>query len=274
MNLNALLAVYDAEERRGSPPPGLHQEANRHLARELPDDGSYWIAWSDLRSLSGNQVDTLLAQEAAYARRLGRAVEWKHHGHDAPPDLLERLARHGFRPGEPEALLVADVRTVATTLDAPTRDVRAVGPGNLDALRHVYQVVWPDETDRVLRMIGTYLQRSPMGVHAVAGYQDGEPVSAGWTTYRPGSRFAALWGGATLPHARGQGHYRAVVAARVQEAQRRGRSHALVDAAPTSRPILERGGFHLLTLTTPCLFDPRHHSEDVTPPDAGRTLTE
>jgi hypothetical protein len=64
--------------------------------------------------------------------------------------------------------------------------------------------------------------------------------------------FAGLYGGGTLKTHRRRGFYRALVAARAQDARELGARYLLVDALPTSRPILERMGFQRITDTWPC----------------------
>jgi GNAT superfamily N-acetyltransferase len=70
---------------------------------------------------------------------------------------------------------------------------------------------------------------------------DGEPVAHARAF--PGPRGLLLDGGATLPSARGRGAYRALIAARWEEAVSRGTPALAVQAQQTSRPILERCGF-------------------------------
>jgi GNAT superfamily N-acetyltransferase len=70
---------------------------------------------------------------------------------------------------------------------------------------------------------------------------DGEPIAHARAF--PGRRGLLLDGGATTPSARGRGAYRALVAARWNEAVRRGTPALVVQAGGMSRPILERCGF-------------------------------
>ncbi len=56
----------------------------------------------------------------------------------------------------------------------------------------------------------------------------------------------SLFGGSTLPEARGRGAYRALVAARWQDAVDRGTPVLVTQASPLSRPILARLGFREL----------------------------
>ena len=53
----------------------------------------------------------------------------------------------------------------------------------------------------------------------------------------------SLFGGSTLPEARGRGAYRALVAARWEDAVARGTPVLVTQASPMSRPILGRLGF-------------------------------
>ena len=70
---------------------------------------------------------------------------------------------------------------------------------------------------------------------------DGELVAAGYAAYTEWGLI--LFGGATLPSARGRGAYRALVAARAAEAATRGTPALVTHAGRMSRPILERLGF-------------------------------
>ena len=80
---------------------------------------------------------------------------------------------------------------------------------------------------------------TPNVVHAA--WLDGEMVGAG--TCAPTPYGLLLYGGATLPSARGRGAYRALLRARWDEATGRGAPVLLTQAGALSRPILERLGF-------------------------------
>lgn len=83
---------------------------------------------------------------------------------------------------------------------------------------------------------------------------DGEPVAHGRAF--PGPRGLLLDGAATLPSARGRGAYRALIAARWEEAVARGTPALVVQAAETSRPILERCGFETVCTMYEVEHDP------------------
>ena len=71
-------------------------------------------------------------------------------------------------------------------------------------------------------------------------YLDGEPVATARGTFA--QHGVVMNGGATLTRARGRGVYRALVAARWDDAVARGTPYLTTVARPTSAPILERMG--------------------------------
>ena len=83
---------------------------------------------------------------------------------------------------------------------------------------------------------------------------DDEPVAHARAF--PGPRGLLLDGGATLPRARGRGAYRALIAARWEEAVSRGTPALVVQAQETSRPILERCGFEVVCTMYEVEHDP------------------
>jgi GNAT superfamily N-acetyltransferase len=72
-------------------------------------------------------------------------------------------------------------------------------------------------------------------------YLDGRPV--GRATGAFSEHGVTLFGGATLPEARGRGAYRALVRARLDDAVARGTPLAVTQGGRRSRPILARLGF-------------------------------
>lgn len=78
-----------------------------------------------------------------------------------------------------------------------------------------------------------------------------EVVGSGWVEYLPGSPFPELHGGAVIPRLRQKGIYSALLTTRLKEAATKGHRYLSVDAAPMSKPILERKGFVSLAVTWP-----------------------
>src|SRR3712207_6662224 len=77
------------------------------------------VAWP---LLTTDDADATIADEIAHHRQLSVGFEWKVYAYDGPPDLLDRLARHGFTVGPCEAVMVRDLA------DAPPWLGDATGP--------------------------------------------------------------------------------------------------------------------------------------------------
>jgi hypothetical protein len=88
------------------------------------------------------------------------------------------------------------------------------------------------------------------------GYIDRIPVSVSRLHTDLGRAVGGLYGGGTLEAFRGRGCYRAMVAARARDAVELGARYLMVDALPTSLPILLRLGFTHVNDTWPCMWRP------------------
>jgi hypothetical protein len=105
--------------------------------------------------------------------------------------------------------------------------------------------------------LATQLREAPDLVQMVVAMAGDEPVSAARVEFIPGTDFAGLWGGGTVPAWRGRGIFRALVAYRAGLAAARGYRYLQVDALPASRPILQRLGFKPVAATTPYVWTPQ-----------------
>ncbi|WP_437868640.1 GNAT family N-acetyltransferase [Sorangium sp. So ce363] len=112
------------------------------------------------------------------------------------------------------------------------------------------------DVDAETRRLAGILRDTPDGMTVHVLRFNGEPVACGRTHYAEGSEFAELAGGRTQSAHRGRGYFSALVRHRLAEALARGRTYALVDALPTSEPILRRLGFTVLTSTRPYVYEP------------------
>lgn len=257
MDAAALLDRFDRFERRDALALGTRREETPFVVRHVgAPDAPSWVIYS---RLDGADVDAVIAGEIARFQALGQPFEWKHFDHDRPADLHERLVAAGFERGEDEQLLVLDLgtETLPDWLSEPDLStVRDGGVELVDDLVHVAEVVWPEHTSWVRTSLATELVQAPGDTRIFAAYHDGRPVAAAWTRRTPGSPFLGLFGGATLPEARGRGHYRALVAARARHARAIGADVLWVDAGPMSAPVLMRLGFVRLAVTTPFNWRP------------------
>jgi GNAT superfamily N-acetyltransferase len=242
-----LLAAYDEQVRRRPHPDGPDDvvEQDGGVVRVVSAAGGWsGVTYADL---TGRDPDAAIAAQIA---RIPGSWEWKHHAHDEPPDLPDRLLAAGFVPEEPETLMVADLEHVALEApDTPGVDVRAVGAGGVADMVAVHDAVFGGSH---AGLGATVIDRLPGGtVVPVVAYDRGMPVAAGRLELFTGTQFAGLYGDSTLPTHRGRGIFRALVAVRAAIARERGFRYLQADALETSRPLFARLGFAELTTTTP-----------------------
>ena len=256
MTAEEILALFD-HERKTLAPAGNERQVDGNVVRHLPLVGTqYWVSYSHH---SPDEIDAVIEHEIETLKSLSpryTSMEWKVYDHDQPANLIERLAAHGFEIDEREAFLVLDVKHAPEDLLAPVSlDVRratdAQGVRDYFAVSsHVFDVdfaAWADELERLVTA-------GDPSVSVYVAYEDYQPVSAARISYDRTKPFAGLWGGATHEAHRGKGYYKALVAARLQEAMQRGVRFLFIDASPMSRPILERRGFIFLDYSRPCVL--------------------
>jgi len=198
----------------------------------------------------------VIAQQVVHFCTQTGDVEWKLYGYDKPADLRHRLAFHGFEIGSCEAVLILDLGDAPPWLDSPSKHavVRVATLEQVEIFQHIATEIFAkdyrstaDELSRGIRDAST----EHLGYLAM---DDTVPASIGRLYTHRDSSFGGLYGGGTLRNHRGRGLYRALVAARARQADELGARYLIVDALPTSRPILERLGFTYLTDTWPCVL--------------------
>lgn len=209
------------------------------------------IAYSSLQPAT---ADEAIAGEIEHHRRLGVTFEWKLYAHDAPADLLDRLAVRGFSIGPREAVLVCDLGAQHPWIAEDGRHVvaRIETTEQVAVYRRVAEEVFGDDHGPLAAALTDAIRDGSTQHRAYVACAGGEAVSVGRLHTHPRSPFAGLYGGGTLAAHQGRGFYRAVVAARARDARDAGARYLRVDALPTSRPILERLGFEWLTDIWPC----------------------
>jgi hypothetical protein len=172
------------------------------------------------------------------------AFTWEVSTSATPPDLADRLMTMGIAPFE-EPLAVAMVLAAAPPPGLPDVEVRTVRTP--DELR-IGRAIAAEAFGAELSGEGSE-EAAPPTEAELAGeprrqylaYLDDEPVATAWATFTEYG--AILNGGSTLPRARGRGAYRALVAARWDDAVTRGTPALVTQAGAMSRPILRRLGF-------------------------------
>lgn len=188
-----------------------------------------------------DELDEVRAEIHDHVRQRGRtACSWEVGTHARPAGLVERLRALGLIDDEPTSLAVGMVLSEAPAAAPPDVEVRRVETDDEF-----------DEAERIAAiafgMSGLPKRRpyepDPNNIVYLA-YVDGKPVARGSAAF--GERGATLFGGSTLPEARGRGAYRALVAARWEDAVARGTPVLVTQAGPMSQPILAQLGFRAL----------------------------
>jgi len=200
------------------------------LASQLPvrDGEDPWTA---------EELDEVRAEIHGHLRDRGRtACSWEVGTHARPADLVDRLHALGLVDDEPTPLAVGMVLS----------EQPAAAPAGID----VHRVKTDDEFYEAEKIAAIAFggepptrrsyEPDPDNVIYLA-YAGGKPVARASAAF--GERGATLFGGSTLPEARGRGAYRALVAARWEDAVERGTPVLVTQAGPMSRPILGRLGF-------------------------------
>ncbi|GLY19321.1 hypothetical protein Kisp01_63350 [Kineosporia sp. NBRC 101677] len=257
MNIDAVLAAFDEQLRRTGEGEGAENPEPGRAPRVLNTVKPEWAAvtWS---RLDEQDADEVIAAQIGRMAGLNLDWEWKYYSYDTPADLPTRLRAAGFVDEEPESLMVAALDEL--DLFDPPEGVRidpVTDAAGVDRMVAVHDLAFGDGShrawgDALLRQ----LQTAPDEVAAFVVMAGDEPVSAGRMNFHEGSDFASIWGGGTVPQWRRKGIFRALVSHRARYAIDRGFRYLRVDAAPTSRPILARMGFHEIATTVPFI----HHA--------------
>ena len=110
--------------------------------------------------------------------------------YDQPPDLKERLARHGFEIGEPEGIMVLEIAEAPEFLLQPVAaDVRQfTDPSAVDIVTALETEIWGSMPPGLENFLQTMLQEAPDFLSLYIAYQAESPVAVGWAFYYPPRR--------------------------------------------------------------------------------------
>ncbi len=232
-------------------------EASPGVLRWLaPGTQTSCITWSEL---TGDSADAVITAQVRYFAVRGTPVEWKLYDYDRPADLAQRLQAAGFVADDQELMLVAETSAIESKVRLPDGvRLELVGDdAGIEAMMAVHHLAFADHPSAELgeRLAGQ-LRTAPELVQMVVAMAGDEPVGAARMEFAPGTDFAGLWGGGTIPAWRGRGIFRALVGYRVGLAAARGYRYLHVDALPASQRILRRLGFQPVAVTTPYIWAP------------------
>jgi hypothetical protein len=193
----------------------------------------------------GETVDEVRALALGHGRK---ALIWEVASAATPPGLADSLRALGMRPAEPPRAAVMALLEPPPRAPAGVTVTRVETASDFRTFVSITHEVFgkmdrlPDELDRIDRDGARDLADTRM-VRYLA-WLDGVAVAAATAVFTDAG--AVLHAGSTKAPARGRGAYRALVAARWEDAVRRGTPLVVTRAGPMSRPILRRVGFQQL----------------------------
>jgi GNAT superfamily N-acetyltransferase len=199
--------------------------------------------------LRADGLEEQVAEIRELVRARGRAAcTWELAGSATPSDLREQLLQLGCVPDREPYAVGMVLRSAPAWPETPGAVARRVASvEELESAIRIAAVAFEmsdDELEQTLAQAAErFLQQGDSGATYVA-WVDGEPVAQAYAAYT--EHGLLLFGGATLPAARGRGAYRALVRARWEDAVARGTPALVTHAGAMSRPILRRLGFEEL----------------------------
>jgi len=188
------------------------------------------------------ELDEVLAEVRAALRERGRTrTQWEV-GSSAPEGLVDALLERGLVPDK-DPYAVALVLRDEPPVIAPQLVARRIE--TFEEFEEANAVQWEAfgateaEIAEARELLPARFRESANLRHAV--WLEGELVCTGVSA--PTEHGLLLYGGATLPRARGRGAYRALIRARWDDAVALGTPALITQGGSMSRPILERLGF-------------------------------
>lgn len=246
--------------REDEPTPGIVQDTDGFVVRRYPELPGTSYCMVECPSGLGDDPQRAISRQIDFFTDRHERVEWKTYSYDNPADLTDRLTHAGFVAEDPEALLLGEVSGLIHTIDLPPgvqlREVTS--DHDLGRVEALMRTIWGSGSGD--GSLAREMRANPDALDVVVAEEspEGPVLCAGWLRYSPGTDFASMWGGSTLPAWRRKGLYRATVTHRARLAQQRNYRFMRLDTSPDSRPILVRLGLRPVATTTPYILDVRN----------------
>ncbi|MEM9479143.1 MAG: GNAT family N-acetyltransferase [Verrucomicrobiota bacterium] len=245
---SSILKAYTSE-RRAYDLPNYQREDLGMYVRYTPlrSDADGIICFTNTPE---HEIKNEIEKQCDYFRTKGLSFEWKVYDFDLPSNLIERLLENGFEQGEEEALMVYDLGTAPPQAEKEIEgiSIREVSSTeDLSAIVAIQETIW----NRSFPWLKDQLLSTKDCTAYFCAFYDELPIGAGWIEHHQDSLFAELHGGSVHPEYRGRGIYSELFSHRLEYAKKKCIPYISVDAAPMSRPILERKGFTKLCSTYP-----------------------
>ena len=97
--------------------------------------------------------------------------------------------------------MVLDLEHASTALWQPiTQDVRRLtDPAQLVEIADLKEAMEDEKFDWLAKALADEMAADSERIQFYMAYADGVPACAAWIRFHPGTQFASLWGGSTLP---------------------------------------------------------------------------
>lgn len=277
----ALLVAYDHQLREDAEVSFASRvERDGPLLRAVYDDGFGFVSYRALPGYEGahdgDRLDALIDRTIRYFDRATdvSGFEWKTRSHDQPFDLGLRLLAHGLIPEAAESVMVGETQLLSADVALPhdvslrrvgfdaegrrcsTAQIRADIAQVLSVQQAAFGVAGHTTVDSLMTKVVDHAETVQLWMATATDSSTDEEIVVGTGRLElvPGTQFAGIWGGATLPAWRSRGIYRALTAVRAKAALSNGIRYLQSDCTEYSKPILERSGFVQVTSTTPYIW--------------------
>lgn len=217
-----------------------------------PKSESNVIVWceADLK-----RMQQIIREQKEYFAAKGKKFEWKYNELFNPPQVKELLQQEGFQPSETEQIMVLDCNQHDDWEQHPsTNEVRELDAQGMKAIRRLMEEVYQEDYGPFIAELIREKEQIGNKLRVFGVFAGGQMVSSGWMRCFP--KYGVLFGGATLPAARGHGCYRDLVRQRLIVARRSHFDFIMVEAGSMSFSILKRLGFANIGETVPFHYEP------------------
>lgn len=193
-------------------------------------------------NLSPENADERIAETVEYFSSKGLPFNWQVDPGNTPPDLQERLERHGLERSETPGMAVVldDVRIPETSEGFRRERVETLEQNERFArlLVHAYGI--PEFAEET--MIKIYEENGIRSdLRHYIGYYDDAPVATSSVLYSDG--VAGIFNVATLPEARGKGMGSRITAAPLIDARERGYTISILHSSKMGYNVYRRLGY-------------------------------
>jgi ribosomal protein S18 acetylase RimI-like enzyme len=279
----------------GLPRPGLHDRVGvieaaferhwRHFggypgSRLRDEDGVLWFE-SAIRQLPYNFVIRTRIPEAADVHAVIGGVAstfrardgpfmWIHRPSDRPRDLDRHLSMHGLDRVESATGMDLDLDEWQQTPSENRAEIRQVdAPGADETGMHDYEELirtyWsvPEAERHMIEGLNRHWTGQLSPGHRLVAYLDGKPVGKCFVNLEDLPSWAAIYGVAVRPEARGQGIGTALMLEAIAQGAAGGARRIVLHSSSMALSMYERMGFvarcDLPVFATAALFGTHHH---------------